>query len=261
MTNEHFDVDRVVRGGHRGERGGADSTSRMCDQHLHLPVGCRRRDGDRLAGQRQILPKHSHEVVDHRTRSEDVDVAVHSRVGAPVDAADDGTSAVNDQQLHVVDRQVVEREGHHADAALLELGPDTRTAALRGILDRGDRHAPVVGVEQHTGQVEPLEFVELEVDRASRGSQDVHDGCKRGRTVGQGSQLVASADDRDSDPGWRGKEGSCGGGTARYTRGDQQRQEEEGQPEAGRAVHWAILPRICISVHDNTGLVDGGVAV
>ena len=162
---------------------------------------------------------------------------IHSGVGAPVDAADDGTPAVNDQQLHMVDHQVVEREGHHPDAALLEFGPGTRTAALRGILDGGDGDAPVVGVEQHAGQVEPLEFVELEVDRASRGSQDVHDRRKRGRTVGQGRQLVASADDRDSDPGWRAKVGRRGGGTARHTRGDQQRQEEEGQPEAGRAVH------------------------
>src|SRR5207249_8750791 len=102
---------------------------------------------------------------------------------------------------------------------------------------------------------------ELEVDRASRGSQDVHDRRKRGRTVGQGRQLVASADDRDSDPGWRAKVGSRGGGTARHTRGDQQRQEEEGQPEAGRAVHWAILLRICISVNDDTvgGWRGGGI--
>src|SRR5207253_10208675 len=133
-------------------------------------------------------------------------------------------------------------------------------AALRGILDRRNRHSSVVGIQQHTGQVKPLELVELEVDRTSRGPQHVHDRRKGARAVRQGNQLVASADDRRSDPGRRGRNGNGGRGTTRRTGGDQQRQEE-GQPEASRAVHLSILLRICVSVNANRGGDGCGVAV
>ena len=66
----------MAGGGYGGKGGGTDSLSGMGDQHPNLPVGCRRRDGHGLAGQRQVLPEHPLEVVDHRSRDEDVDVVV-----------------------------------------------------------------------------------------------------------------------------------------------------------------------------------------
>ena len=62
------------------------------------------------------------------------------------------------------------------------------------------------------------------------------------------------------DPGRRGRNGNGGRGTTRRTGGDQQRQEE-GQPEASRAVHLPILLRICVSVNASRGGAGCGVAV
>src|SRR5207245_3978424 len=97
-------------------------------------------------------------------------------------------------------------------------------------------------------------LVQLEVDGTSGVGQRLADGRKGGGAVGQGNQPVGPAGDRSRNDRREGKGGAHGGcGTARRTGGGQQRQEEEGQPEAaGRAVHAAMLLRNCISVKTST---------
>ena len=84
----------------------------------------------------------------------------------------------------MVDCQALEWERHHPDAALLEHGPARFTAALRRILDCRDRQSAVMGIEQHRDQVEPLELIQFQLDRASRSAQKVHDCGKRARPIG-----------------------------------------------------------------------------
>jgi preprotein translocase subunit SecG len=174
-------------------------------------------------------------------------------MGPPVDAAHDRAYAVDDQQLYVVDRQPLNWERHHSDASLLYLSPGRPAAAFRRIVDRGDDHPAVAGIEQQGGEVDPLELVELEVDRAPRLVELVGDRRKGGLPVWKRNQLIGSGDDwgggarRDGNGGQR-----RGGGTARRTGGGQQRQEEEGQPEAaGRAIHAGIPLYICVYVKGN----------
>src|SRR5438067_3953871 len=96
-----------------------------------------------------------------------------------------------------------------------------------------------------------MDLVQLDVDGASRVGQLVDDRGKGGGAVRQWNQPVGPAADRRWHDRRKGKSGSHrGSGTARRTGGGQQRQEEEGQPEAaGRAVHAGMLLHICVSVN------------
>ncbi len=166
--DEHLDVDRPLGGADRGQGCDPDPVARVGHQHLDLPVRRRRRQGRRLAGEREILPEDPLEVVDDRPDREHIEVVVHARMRAPVDPADDRLDPVDDQELHVVDGQPLHGKRHHPDAALFEFGPDGPAAALGRVLDGGDGNAAVVGIEQEPRQVGPLKLVELEVDRVSR---------------------------------------------------------------------------------------------
>ena len=195
------------------------------------------------------------EVGNHGAGGEYVEVVIPGRCSVPVDAAHNGLRAVDDQELNVVDGEPLDREAQDVDPALLELGPDGAAAALGGVLDGGHRDAPIVRVEQHRRQVEPLKFIQLELDRVPRLAERGADGVEGGRPIRLRKQPVRSCRDRRRDDRLgRGHGGDRGRwGTTRRTGGGQQRQEEEGQPEAaGRAVHAGMLLHICVSVNAST---------
>jgi len=74
--DEHLDVDRVLGGGNRRERGGANALTGVRRQHLDDAIGCGRRDLRRFARQRQVLFEHAFEVVNDGAGRQHVEVVI-----------------------------------------------------------------------------------------------------------------------------------------------------------------------------------------